>query len=282
MSYILEALKKAEAERQMGKPPGLHAQPVFAPPLARRRSAPGLRWFMAGALGAGLLGLTVVAWQLFKPPALDVRAQAVAVAVPTQGQPTQAQDMAKAAAHSETPREPAPAPEPAMSARKAAPPPFEAPARVSAIATPSPPRVKPPALVPTQEPVPTPPVQKPPAKASAPILVAAVRPMAEMQNPPEPGPMPPPAPRAAAPAAAPAPEDSLPSLAELPDAVQKEVPQFAIKGYIYSKNEADRILLVDKRLLHEGDEVAPGLRLEKLLPRAAVLSFKGYRYRFGY
>nr|WP_229257537.1 general secretion pathway protein GspB [Duganella callida] len=53
-------------------------------------------------------------------------------------------------------------------------------------------------------------------------------------------------------------------------------------GYIYSKNPADRVLLIDKVLRHEGEEVAPGLLLEKLQPKEAVFSFKGYRYRVPY
>ncbi|MNL87865.1 hypothetical protein D3C87_2172510 [compost metagenome] len=48
---------------------------------------------------------------------------------------------------------------------------------------------------------------------------------------------------------------------------------------MYSKNPADRMVLIDKILRKEGDEVAPGLVLEKLLPKAAVFSFRGYRYR---
>ncbi|HZV66675.1 MAG TPA: general secretion pathway protein GspB, partial [Telluria sp.] len=69
---------------------------------------------------------------------------------------------------------------------------------------------------------------------------------------------------------------------ELPDSVQREVPGVAIGGYIYSKNPEDRLLLVDKTLRHEGEEVAPGLTLEKLLPKAAIMRYKGYRYRVPY
>jgi len=53
-------------------------------------------------------------------------------------------------------------------------------------------------------------------------------------------------------------------------------------GYMYSSNPSDRLLIVDKALRHEGEEVAPGLVLEKLLPRAAVMNFRGTRYRVAY
>jgi general secretion pathway protein B len=39
------------------------------------------------------------------------------------------------------------------------------------------------------------------------------------------------------------------------------------------------MVLIDKVLRKEGDEVAPGLVLEQLLPKGAVFSFRGYRYR---
>jgi general secretion pathway protein B len=35
-------------------------------------------------------------------------------------------------------------------------------------------------------------------------------------------------------------------------------------------------------LRREGEEVAPGLKLEKLNPKEAVFNFKGYRYRVPY
>jgi len=48
---------------------------------------------------------------------------------------------------------------------------------------------------------------------------------------------------------------------------------------MYSKNPADRLLLIDKVLRREGEEVAPGLILEKLQPKQAIFGFRGYRYR---
>jgi general secretion pathway protein B len=82
--------------------------------------------------------------------------------------------------------------------------------------------------------------------------------------------------------AAPAPEESLPFLQQLPESVQGGIPRVAFGGYMYSANPADRLLLVDKALRHEGEEVAPGLVLEKLLPRAAVMNYRGVRYRVAY
>lgn len=77
-------------------------------------------------------------------------------------------------------------------------------------------------------------------------------------------------------------DETLPYLAQLPDTIQHEVPAIAVKGYIYSKNPADRVLIIGSNFHHEGDDFPNGVRLEKLLPKAAVFSYKGFRYRVAY
>lgn len=71
-------------------------------------------------------------------------------------------------------------------------------------------------------------------------------------------------------------------MADLPPALQRELPPLAIGGSMYSDNAAQRMLLVDKRLLHEGDEVAPNLVLEKLRPKEAILRIRGTRFRIAF
>ena len=88
--------------------------------------------------------------------------------------------------------------------------------------------------------------------------------------------MPPPA----APAT-PAPE-RIALLQELPAQIQREIPTLAINGYIYASNPTDRSVLINNRLRREGDALADGLVLEKLLPREMVLNYRGYRYRVSY
>ncbi|GAB2871795.1 hypothetical protein GCM10027277_46330 [Pseudoduganella ginsengisoli] len=88
---------------------------------------------------------------------------------------------------------------------------------------------------------------------------------------------------AAKPAAPPEPPDeSIPMARDLPEPIQRILPAVAMSGYMYSKNPADRMVLIDKSLRREGDEVAPGLVLERLMPKGAVFTFRGYRYRVPY
>ena len=88
MSYILDALKRAESERSRGAVPGVHAQPQAAAtttPQSRSRVV----WVLAGAValtavGAGLWWLTVpAAVRTSTAPSPVAPAAPVAVVVPT-------------------------------------------------------------------------------------------------------------------------------------------------------------------------------------------------------
>ena len=209
MSYILEALKKSQAERQLGELPSIHAPQVQlqpAPDTSGKRRLP--LW-----LGVGAVCAVAAAWWWW--PAQTSVAPAPVAAAPV---PVQAPAPVIA---------PAPAPMPVPVAVKPAPP--------------------------------------APAPAPAPV-VKAVTPV------PVPAPVPAPVPS----------EEVIPGLRDLPEPIQRQIPPVALGGYIYSKDPADRLLLIDKVLRHEGEEVAPGLVLEKLQPKTAIFSFKGYRYRVPY
>jgi general secretion pathway protein B len=229
MSYILEALKKAQAERQLGSAPTLHAPTLHG----TERSVAG------GALK--------------KPLVLAASAMAVAIVVllvlvlrPT-GQTAPVAAPAAAATPAAAAAVPAAAALPAVSAQDGG----------AALAAALPPPVA------TVDPAPRPQPVAEAAPAAMPTPVAADKPA-----------------KPAKPAAAP--EEPVQNLRDLPEPIQRAIPQVAVGGYIYSKNPADRLLLIDKILRHEGEEVAPGLTLEKLQPREAVFNFKGYRYRVPY
>jgi general secretion pathway protein B len=277
MSYILEALKKAQAERQLGNAPTIHApQPV----QAAEPGAVASRKPLFIGLGAG--ALVVAAGALFMwqrgsaPAAVAVPAPAVAAAPAVAGRESAAtaSPCAAAGAASNTlevsaPPEPVAPPHPAHAAEPRV---EEAPARhAPSVAgragadarTPAP--VSGPAAAPASAPAVAPAL---PAVRTAPVAVA---PRAAATPAPAPASVP-----------APAPEDSLPYLHQLPDTIQRDIPRVSFGGYMYSANPADRLLLVDKALRHEGEEVGPGLVLEKLLPKAAVMNYRGVRYRVAY
>jgi len=232
MSYILEALKKSQAERQLGNAPTIHAPaPSYAAPA---EPAGGKHRALLLGLGAGaVVAATAVLW---------LRAPAE-------------QPLKVAAAPAPAPATPPVAPPVTLPQPVIAPPPATPEPRVAA--KPAPP--------------PKPAPKSAPRPAAQPTLEPAV-----------PAPQPEPVRVAAAPVPPPAPEDKVRSLQELPEALQREIPKVAFGGYIYSPNAAERLLLVDKMLRREGEEVAPGLVLERILPKAAVMNYRGNRYRVGY
>ncbi|WP_200222300.1 general secretion pathway protein GspB, partial [Rubrivivax gelatinosus] len=63
---------------------------------------------------------------------------------------------------------------------------------------------------------------------------------------------------------------------------RRGLPQLTIGGAIYSDQPAARMLLVGGQLLHEGDTAAPGVTLERIGPRSAVLRWRTLRYEVPY
>ena len=236
MSYILEALKKAQAERQLGNAPTIHAVPIQAPPAARG-AAPRLPVYVTLALCAALLSAGGIYWWRQDAPAAPV------VVVQAQAPPPVVL-AAPAPSMQVAPQAAAPAPAPLLAG------PAPAPVAAAPVQVPQKLRAAPPVHVP------------------APLEPAAPASAARTSSP--------------EPAAIAAPEENLPFMRELPEQQRSGLPQVALGGYMYSRNPADRLILIDKVLRHEGEEVAPGLVLEKLLPKAAVMNYRGTRYRIAY
>jgi general secretion pathway protein B len=71
---------------------------------------------------------------------------------------------------------------------------------------------------------------------------------------------------------------TLPRLADLPQAQRRELPPLVVSGAVQSPDPASRMLILDGQVLREGDAPAAGLVLERIGPRAAVLSLRGLRF----
>jgi general secretion pathway protein B len=235
VSYILDALRRADAERERGSVPSLHAQP--APPAESReaevrRLRPSL--WLVGGLSLALLAS--LAWQFV---GRDAAAPGPAPMVPS-STPARAE-----------PLDPVPAAPAAEAARRSA-----------GAALP---------------PVPAVPATSPSAHAPVEKTAAARAPAAT------PGPSRPPAPAASAavPVAAAA-EARIPTQAELPEDIRRQLPALSIGGSIYSDHAASRFLIVNGQIFHEKDRLMPGLVLEQIKLKSAVLNYKGQRYSIAY
>lgn len=256
MSYILDALQRAHAQRELGAVPGLHTPPPLpmlpTPPPAPQPRGATPRWVWVGAaMGAVLAALVVVGlsdtarWWPLALPATDTASTATTTTTATA---TATEPAAKALPAPETP--------PAHQA-------MPAPA---APISPVPINMAPPQ--PAPQPAPQPP-RAPPAVAAA--TPAAAAPTATPVAPAA-------APVAPAVAATPAPV-VWPLLGDLAQATRREVPPLAITGAVYASTPSQRLLIVNNQVLTEGATVAPGVTLEEIQPNQSIFSVKGQRFR---
>jgi len=66
--------------------------------------------------------------------------------------------------------------------------------------------------------------------------------------------------------------------AELPPALQREMPALSVAGFIRNEGSGSMVIVND-RLVREGDEVAPGVKLEKIHNDSLIFNYKGYRFK---
>jgi general secretion pathway protein B len=243
MSYILDALKRADADRERGHVPGLHSQGKNHP-----ATAPGASWHRQTVWAIAvlvLLAAAVLTWWSLRAPdtpmAPDVRTAAASVEPPLVD-----------AAPPTTPSLPILSPEPPVGAQT------PAPAR---------PPSTPPRLQPSRAKAEA--VEEAMAAGAVDTADAATETEDTVASVPTPPPQTTltPRPAAARPVAT-------------TDASGR--PTVRVSGSSYSKNPAHRMLIANGKVVHEGQEIEPGLRLETVGPRSAVLNHRGTLYNITY
>ncbi|MGE5714950.1 MAG: general secretion pathway protein GspB [Betaproteobacteria bacterium] len=120
MSLILDALRKADAERERGALPNLHSQPVHASAEAPRKASANPTWlWIAFGAAFGLVGAVVWVWMSSRytppsaAPANPPAPPSAAVATPVPPVPVTAPPSPPAAVTNAPIAEPAPWPQPA-------------------------------------------------------------------------------------------------------------------------------------------------------------------------
>lgn len=255
MSYILEALRRAERERQMGKATSMQA---LTPPAAARTGLPRQVWILAAAT---LLIAVAALFALFRPrPA---------------GPP------------------PAPAPAPAESVRAEPVPAAAAPApSASAPATPAPPasRELTPAIEDRDELASLDDVTQDGAIGHADDDALEPKPKPEPEPQPQAAPLQPqdfaiaptetqaavlPTPGVAAPNLRPAP-DAVPggvtALRDMPPAYREQFPVRSLEVHVYDPDPARRWIMVDGRRYRE-EQVVSGARIVEITDNGVVFDY---------
>ena len=290
MSYILEALKKSQQERELGQVPTLAGAPHLAPEKHRR----GTYWGIVSVILA-LLATLIALYAAFgerwlsqsdasAPVAEPARKDAPATAAPPVAAEQPVTDVEE---HEPTPEQEA---EPARPPATAAAPQPGKPAKPSSIAVksgkpPTPPAAAgPAAAAPASVPLP------PGAPEVPPDLVREVQRFKQelrRKKPDEPTP-PTPAPPAARPVVPdPAPFEELPTeaqmppaprFAELPPGLQQTIPQHRVTVHVYSAAPEQRFVIINSRKRVEGERSSEGLLVEEITPDGVVLQYGGHRF----
>ena len=71
------------------------------------------------------------------------------------------------------------------------------------------------------------------------------------------------------------------TMGELPLSIRQELPSMQISLHLYSTRPKNSFVSIDNRTLREGEDLAPGIRLEQITPDGMIFSYKGYRFRRG-
>lgn len=248
MSYVLDALKKADAEREQGAVPGLHAQP--APSLFDNdhglQGMPPWVWLLSGAAIVMVIGGG--AWWMIGQGSPHSAPSAARVQIPL-------------AAQSERPL-----------------PPRAAAATPRVVLIEQPVAMMPPQPELSYKPKPVsrrfdtgndrvtdalPSVKKAEvvqASVDTGVARSAVQGIAAVASD----------------------EGRIKALNELPEDVRRTLPPLTIGGSIYSDSPASRFIIINGQIFHENDKLGPDLTLEQIRLKLAILRYKDTRFRVMY
>jgi len=256
MSYILDALRKADQQRQRGAAPTLLTVQATAAAPGKPALSLNTWWLAAALVVAGI----VIGW--LRPWQTEPR---VPAAEPLAAQPR---------APGTSPAAPVPPSEPALApastpaqalpetAGKTGQPP---PAQLSAPAAPSATGSAGAAI----------------GQASAPARIEAppIPPGSVTIVPPETTSAMPEKPAGAGPGDAG--QDKVLAMSELPSSIRQEISSLTISFHFYAVNPAERRIMINNELLRQGEVLQPGLRVEQITRDGVILGYKGYRFRLG-
>jgi len=248
MSYILDALRKSDQQRQRGTTPTLLAVQENA---AAPRQPASLAY---GLIAAVLIGVgVVIGWlrpwhsEQTAPATPEVVAASPRQATPLNMTPPESTPVPSTPATPSSQTMPQPQPEPVLQSTTAEPAPSASAAR---------PKPKRPARATVDE-------AGSPREAETPATERAAAPAPPVDL---------------------ADGTSVPTVVEmrdLPLQVRQSLPAMAISFHAYSGTPDSRLVGINNRIRREGDTIAPGLLLEQITPDGMIFGYEGYRFRRG-
>jgi len=253
MSYILDALKKSEQEREQGNVPDIktvHAPAAVSPPQHH------ISWLYIVVISMLLAAGIVSLWHFFLQPSMSQ--PPVKMAQKSASEPTPAVTV-KTETHTPVlPKKPA-APKPAV---VTAPP---KKARAPEVVKKKPPKSNVVFLkkeIPDDQLYSTKPYRPASSKATpSGKAKSAASPSGTSQRP------------------APRREPDIVDISELPAAVRNRIPDITFSGHVYSNVSSRRSVIINGKYMREGEFVNADLKLEKITSKGAVFSLGDVWFR---
>jgi general secretion pathway protein B len=76
-------------------------------------------------------------------------------------------------------------------------------------------------------------------------------------------------------------ENKIYKLAELPSSIRQGLPSFSVTALLYSGSPASRMVRVNEQMMREGQDLSAGVRLEEITRDGLVFSYHKYRFYVG-
>ena len=73
-------------------------------------------------------------------------------------------------------------------------------------------------------------------------------------------------------------ENKIYKLAELPSSIRQSLPSFSVSALLYSSSPASRMVRVNDQMMREGQDLAAGVRLEEITREGLVFSCRKFRF----
>ena len=73
-------------------------------------------------------------------------------------------------------------------------------------------------------------------------------------------------------------ENKLYKLQELPSAIRQDLPAFSVSALLYSSTPASRMVRINEHMMHEGQNLTEGVKLEEITRDGIILRYQKYRF----
>lgn len=79
----------------------------------------------------------------------------------------------------------------------------------------------------------------------------------------------------------PVPSSKIVRLNELPEEIRKILPEFRVSAHFYSTDQKARFARINDKILHEGDTLSEGLKVDEINASGTIFSYQGHRFLIG-